>query len=175
MEASAASVFMEPWRRIDTASVDEARALLTTCCGSSRWVDRMLAQRPFASRIGLLTAAREEWKALGPRDWREAFAHHPRIGDRAALRARFPTTYHLSEKEQSGVAGASDPLLDALADANRVYEDRFGYIFIVCASGKDAQEMLGALRHRLTNSPDEELRIATAEQAKITALRLDAL
>jgi 2-oxo-4-hydroxy-4-carboxy-5-ureidoimidazoline decarboxylase len=166
---------MEPWRRIDASRVAEARALLMACCGSSRWVDRMLARRPFGSRVGLLTAAREEWDALQPGDWREAFAHHPRIGDREALRARFPATHHLSETEQAGVAGASDAVRNALADANRAYEEQFGFIFIVCASGKTAEEMLATLHRRMTSHPADELRTAAAEQAKITALRLDAL
>jgi 2-oxo-4-hydroxy-4-carboxy-5-ureidoimidazoline decarboxylase len=135
----------------------------------------MLARRPFGSRIGLLTAAREEWDALEPRDWREAFSHHPKIGDRASLRERFPTTHEHSEKEQAGVSGASDAVLDALADGNRAYEVRFGYIFIVCATGKSAEAMLALLRDRLSNQPDDELLIAAGEQAKITALRLEAL
>ena len=166
---------MEPWRRLDTASAADARTLLTACCGSSRWVDRLLARRPFGSRVGLLTAAREEWNALDPHDWREAFAQHPQIGDRDALRARFPATHHLSDQEQAGVASASEAVLDALADANRAYAERYGFIFIVCASGKSAEEMLAALRQRMTGHPDEELRIAAAEQAQITARRLDAL
>ena len=175
MGASVAFAFMEPWRRLDLASVADARTLLTACCGSSRWVDRMLVRRPFGSRVGLLTAAREEWDALAPHDWREAFAHHPKIGDRESLSARFPATHEMSEHEQAGVAGASETVLDALADGNRAYEDRFGYIFIVCASGKSADAMLAVLRQRLSNDPDDELRIAAAEQATITALRLDAL
>ena len=175
MEGSAASAFMDSWRRLDVASVADARTLLSTCCGSARWIERMLARRPFGSRIGLLTAARDEWDALAPHDWREAFSHHPKIGDRTSLRERFPSTHDLSEKEQAGVAGASEAVLDALADANRAYEERFGYIFIVCAAGKSAEAMLTLLRERLSNDPDDELRIAAGEQAKITALRLDAL
>lgn len=175
MEASAASAFMDSWRWLDVATVADARTLLLACCGSARWVDRMLARRPFGSRIGLLTAAREEWDALQPHDWREAFSHHPKIGDRASLRERFPATHQLSAEEQAGVSGASDAVLDALADGNRAYEDRFGFIFIVCATGKSAESMLALLRERLSNGPEDELRIAAGEQARITALRLDAL
>jgi 2-oxo-4-hydroxy-4-carboxy-5-ureidoimidazoline decarboxylase len=149
--------------------------MLTACCGASRWVERMLARRPFGSADALLTAARDEWFALAEADWREAFAHHPRIGDREALRARFPATAHLSEREQSGVAGAADDVLEALAGANRDYEARFGYIFIVCATGKTAEEMLALLRDRLGNDAADEIRIAAAEQARITALRLQSL
>jgi 2-oxo-4-hydroxy-4-carboxy-5-ureidoimidazoline decarboxylase len=163
---------MEAWQRFNLASPDDARAQLHACCGSARWVERMLSRRPFASRDALLTAAREEWFTLTPDDWREAFRHHPSIGDREALRARFPGTAHLSEREQAGVAGASDAILDALAEANRAYAQKFSYIFIVCATGKSAGEMLALLRARLLNGPDAEIRIAAEEQARITALRL---
>jgi 2-oxo-4-hydroxy-4-carboxy-5-ureidoimidazoline decarboxylase len=163
---------MAAWQRLDSVDESEARRLLTTCCGSRAWVERMLAQRPFGSEERLLTAAREAWFALAPDDWQEAFRHHPKIGDRAALAARFPHTAHLSADEQRGVAGAADDTLDALADANRLYEQRFGYIFIVCATGKTADTMLALLRERLANDPDDEIRVAAEEQSKITELRL---
>ena len=163
---------MDALRRIDAASEADARAFLTTCCGSRRWVERMLARRPFGCDERLQAIAREEWLALAPDDWRDAFSHHPKIGDRAALRVRFPATAHLSDDEQRGVSGASDETLDALADANRAYEEKFGHIFIVCATGKSADEMLAILQERLHNDPATELQIAVEEQAKITALRL---
>jgi 2-oxo-4-hydroxy-4-carboxy-5-ureidoimidazoline decarboxylase len=159
-----------PW--LDRAPANEARAFFTTCCGSTRWVERMLLRRPFGSDEQLFAIARAEWFALTPDDWREAFQHHPKIGDRQALRVRFPTTAALSEAEQGGVAGASDATLDALADGNREYEKKFGYIFIVCATGKSADEMLALLQARLANDPRDELLIAAGEQAKITELRL---
>ena len=163
---------MDTWQRIDEASPPDARAILYAACGSTRWIDRMLALRPFGSRDVLLDAARREWTALTPDDWHEAFSHHPQIGDVESLRARFPATHHLSSTEQAGVAGAADDLLSALAEANRQYRDRFGYIFIVCASGKTAEEMLALLRERLNNAADDEIHIAAEEQARITALRL---
>lgn len=163
---------MERWRRIDTAPEDDARGQLAVCCGATRWVERMLARRPFGSRERALEAAREEWFALSENDWREAFTHHPRIGDVAGLRKRFAATRALSEREQAGVSGAPEELLSALFDANREYEARFGYIFIVCASGKSAAEMLSLLRSRLHNAPDTEIRIAAEEHARICALRL---
>jgi len=179
---------MEPWQRVDIASEDDARRRLSASCGSSTWVERMMQRRPFGSTDALLAAARDEWFALGEDDWREAFRHHPKIGDREALRARsgvpaartlrggvvFPHTAHLSAQEQRGVSGAPDHILDALAEGNRKYEDTFGFIFIVCATGKSAAEMLGLLRARLPNPPDREIRIAASEQAKITELRLSA-
>lgn len=131
-----------------------------------------MARRPYGDDERLFAAAREEWFALAPDDWREAFRHHPAIGDRESLRARFPHTAHLSAAEQRGVRDASDETLDALAEGNRTYEQKFGYIFIVCATGKSAAAMLASLRQRLNNDPSTELRIAAEEQAKITELRL---
>ena len=166
---------MEPWRRIDSATPDEAGQLLGVCCGSTRWVESMIARRPFGSTGRLLAAADEVWRALSPDDWREAFSHHPKIGDRDLRQTRFASTRHLSEREQSGVAGAPDGVVEQLAEANREYEDRFGYIFIVCATGRSAAEMLVLLRSRLDNDPASEIQIASGEQAKITALRLSAI
>ena len=163
---------MEPWRRLNEASADEARALLRSCCGASRWIERMLARRPFRDRGQLLAIAREEWFALDRHDWLDGFADHPKIGDRDGLRTRYVATRHLSAAEQAGVDSASDTLLGALADANRAYELRFGYNFIVCASGKTAQEMLTLLENRLHNDPETEIRVAAEEHAKITELRL---
>jgi len=134
----------------------------------------MLGRRPFNGRRELLSAAREEWFALTPDDWREAFTHHPKIGDRESLRRRFPTTHHLSAREQAGVETAAEDVLDALAEGNRAYEERFGYIFIVYATGKTAEAMLELLRERLRNDPSREIRIAAEEQAKITERRLTA-
>ena len=163
---------MERWRALNEAPDDEARAMLLRACGSSRWVDRMMARRPFANSAKLLFAARNEWFGLTEVDWLEAFSQHPRIGDRASLEARFPQTHDLSEKEQSGIGIAGADVLTALAQANSDYFDRFGFIFIVCATGKSAQEMLALLVSRLLNDRATELRVAAEEQAKITALRL---
>jgi 2-oxo-4-hydroxy-4-carboxy-5-ureidoimidazoline decarboxylase len=159
-------------REINEAPADQARAILSRACGSSRWVDRMLARRPFANDAKLLFAARNEWFGLTEVDWLEAFSHHPRIGDRAALEARFPKTHDLSAKEQAGVGAAGEDVLTALAEGNSAYFDKFGFIFIVCATGKSAEEMLALLRERLPHDRANELRIAAEEQARITALRL---
>ena len=160
---------MEPWQRLDTATARDARRLLDTCCGSTRWVEGMMKHRPFGSQAALIASAQIVWDELSQPDWLEAFAHHPKIGDRAALRAKFAATRHLSEREQSGVDSASDEVLDALAAGNREYEQKFGYIFIVCATGKSAGEMLALLRERLANAPEHEIRVARAEQLKIMA------
>jgi 2-oxo-4-hydroxy-4-carboxy-5-ureidoimidazoline decarboxylase len=166
---------MEPSQRLDLATVDEARQLLTGCCGSTRWVELMLARRPFGNAAALHDAAAYSWNSVSQDDWKEAFSHHPKIGERNLNQSKFAATRHLSEHEQAGVAGASTDVLDQLAEANRAYEARFGYIFIVCASGKTAGEMLALVRARLANEPAEEILIAAGEQAKITARRLDGL
>lgn len=166
---------MEPWHRLDAASPDEARRLLHVCCGSGEWVDRMLARRPFGTQAALVAAARDEWFALSREDWLEAFSHHPKIGDRTSLQARSSETHRRSTEEQAGVDGAAEDVLEALRSGNAAYEKKFGHIFIVCASGKSAVEMLRLLRARLGNDPAVELRIAAAEQAKITEIRLQKL
>lgn len=135
----------------------------------------MIDRRPFHTAERLLEDARRIWFSLDADDWREAFTHHPKIGDRAALQARFAATRHLSATEQSSVASAPDAVLDALERGNRLYEQRFGYIFIVCATGKSAGEMLALLESRLGHPPDVEIRIAAEEQARITALRLQQI
>ena len=132
----------------------------------------MLARRPFASETAAVEAARQEWFRLSPDDWREAFSHHPTIGDQASLHARFPLTHQLSAREQAGVADAGEALLESLAKRNEEYHLKFGYVFIVCATGKRADEMLALLEARLPNEPEIEIRIAAQEQAQITALRL---
>jgi len=157
---------------INTASTDAARQILMRACGSTRWVDRMMQRRPFGNDARLLFAARNEWFGLSEADWLEAFSHHPRVGDRASLAARFPATHDLAAKEQARVGGADADVIAALAEANEAYFNRFGFIFIVCATGKTAEEMLALLRSRLPNERSAELRIAAEEQARITALRL---
>ena len=132
----------------------------------------MIERRPFGSADAVRSAARDEWFALSAEEWREAFAQHPRIGDLDGMRRRFSSTRALSEREQSGVCSADVRVLRTLLEANREYEDRFGWIFIVCAAGKSADEMLGLLRERLRNAPDDEMRIAAEEHAKICDLRL---
>ena len=157
---------------VNAASQEAAREILLRACGSTRWVDRMMQRRPFGNDARLLSAARIEWFGLCESDWLEAFSQHPRIGDRAALESRFPETHDLSAREQSAVGAAQDDVLTQLAEGNQAYVDKFGFIFIVCATGKSAEEMLTLLRERLPHDRASELRIAAEEQAKITALRL---
>jgi allantoicase len=160
------------WRRwglrwLNALGARQAERELLACCGSRAWASAMAASRPFGSAEELAATADKLWERLDPDDWLEAFAAHPRIGERSASA--------WSTREQSGVAGAEAAVLDALAEGNRAYEARFGHVFLVQASGRGAAELLAELRARLGNDPDTELRVAAGEQAKITRLRLDRL
>ena len=155
---------------LNTLSTAEAEAILLACCGSRAWAWEMASRRPYGDTEELLESADHVWWGLAPADWREAFAAHPRIGEKkldGEDRSR-----RWSADEQAGAAGAQAAVLAELAEANRIYEERFGHIFIVCATGKSADEMLGLLQARLANDPQTELRIAAEEQRKITRLRL---
>ncbi len=159
---------------LNAMDASAAAAALMRCCGSRRWADQMTAQRPFQSWAQVHGLAEWTWWRLDERDWREAFTHHPRIGaDPEKLAERFAETARWSGDEQAGMATAGDAVIQALAEGNIAYEERFGYIFIVCASGLSADQMLAKLDQRMPHTPENEIRIAAGEQAKITALRLD--
>lgn len=158
--------------RLNALASEEAKAALTQCCGSSRWAAAMALRRPFATREELFDAADAEWWGLDSSDWLEAFSHHPRIGERptgsggASVWAR---------QEQAGAAGASNATAQRLATLNREYEQRFGHVYLVCATGKTADQMLAILESRLTNDAAAELREAAEQQRQITRLRLERL
>ncbi|MCA1634784.1 MAG: 2-oxo-4-hydroxy-4-carboxy-5-ureidoimidazoline decarboxylase [Acidobacteria bacterium] len=150
----------------------EASAELLKCCGSTRWASAMMEERPFRDTDALEEAADRIWWSLGREDWLEAFRSHPKIGERKAARETGEEARRWAEDEQQGTSGAGRDVLAALAEANRAYEERFGHIFIVCAKGKSAAEMLTLLRARIGNDPETELRVAVEEQRRITQLRL---
>ena len=155
----------------------EAAAALLACCGSRRWAIAMVAARPFADPDAILAKGDAVWAALAPADWLEAFAAHPRIGEGAgragrAGRAGEERAEAWSRGEQAGVEDASRARLAAL---NRDYEARFGYTFIVCATGRSGAEMMAMLERRIGNNPSDELREAAEEQRQITRLRLAKL
>jgi 2-oxo-4-hydroxy-4-carboxy-5-ureidoimidazoline decarboxylase len=154
---------------------EKAVVELLRCCGCAAWASAMARKRPFASKDALLAAADEEWSLAGPTEWLEAFAHHPRIGGKDALRAKFASTVAWAKGEQAGAAAADEATLDGLAKGNEEYEKKNGFIFIVCATGKTANEMLSLLNKRLPNERDQEMRISAAEQSKITKIRLEKL
>jgi OHCU decarboxylase len=160
---------------INAWTADKALASFKRCCGSDRWCDEMESARPFESEATLIATAERIWWGLSEADWLEAFAAHPRIGDVDSIRAGFATTAVCASREQSGALGASEEVLQDLARGNRQYEERFGYIFIVCASGKTAQEMLELLGQRLGNDAEVEIKLAAGEQMKITRIRLERI
>lgn len=160
---------------LNALSVEEAETALLACCGSWAWAQRMAASRPFASEDALFAAADAVWWALNAEDWLEAFRSHPRIGERKAEAGQTAREQGWSRGEQAGMDAAADPTRRAIAEGNRAYEERFGHIYLVCATGRSADELLSILSMRLENEPAEELRIAAGEQAKITRLRLQKL
>ena len=167
--------FQTDLERLNALASREAESEFLKCCGSKRWAEQVSAERPFESLDDLIAKADRVWWSLEPRDWLEAFRSHPKIGEQKAAAATSEQAERWAEAEQSAVSSAAAQTIQALADLNKEYETKFGYIFIVCASGKSSEEMLAMLRTRLENDPDEELRIAAAEQAKITELRLKKL
>lgn len=148
---------------------------LEHCCGARKWWRAMAKELPFRDAVHVRAASEKAFHGMKREDWLEAFRHHPKIGDVDSLRKKFATTAHLASKEQAGVHGASEETLQALAAGNDEYEKKFGYIFIVCATGKTADEMLALLRARLSNDAEAELQIAAAEQIKITYIRLEKI
>ena len=135
----------------------------------------MLTMRPFSGKEELMLSAKIIWQICGEKEWLKAFAQHPKIGDLDSLAMKYAGNKEWSKGEQAGVNTASMEVLQALAKGNKEYEDKFGFIFIVCASGKSAVEMLELLQQRLPNKPNKEIHIAKDEQLKITHLRLEKL
>ena len=160
---------------LNSLPATEAEKELLQCCGSTRWAQRMAEARPFVTLEALLASANELWWSLDRSDWLEAFRSHPKIGEKKPADPVSTQARQWSGQEQAGVAAASQETVDSLATLNRAYEEKFGFIFIICATGKSSVEMLSALRERLEHEPVDELPIAAAEQSKITALRLNKL
>ena len=160
---------------LNSLTEDEAATELLQCCGSKRWAAEMSNQRPFANEEKLLAVANDTWWSLDHSDWLEAFRSHPKIGEKKAADKVSAQSQQWSGQEQSGVANASEEATSSLATLNKAYEQKFGFIFIICATGKSSAEILTALRERLQHEPEAELPIAAAEQCKITALRLKKL
>jgi 2-oxo-4-hydroxy-4-carboxy-5-ureidoimidazoline decarboxylase len=156
-------------------SKDDAVAALMRCCGAKAWAEQVAAGRPYADLASVHRAAEAAWGQATREQILEAFSHHPRVGDVESLRKRFPASGAWSEGEQGGLKGAGSDVLTQLAAGNTAYEARFGFIFLICATGKTAPEMLAALNARLPHAPDAELAVAAAEQGKITRLRLEKL
>ena len=159
----------------DHVNKEEKGKLLYQCCGSTAWVEKMLTIPPVDDLIDLFEDAEEKWYECNEKDWKEAFSNHPKIGDLESLKKKFASTSKWTLTEQAGVNAANEKIIERLARGNKLYEDKFGYIFIICATGKSAEEMLTSLEERLPNDPKDEIKIAAGEQNKITQLRLEKL
>lgn len=159
---------------LNAASREAAARALLACCRSRRWVDALLARRPFSSLEALLTAADAAWSQTGPSDWHEALAGHPRLGESSA-RGDDSQSREWSAREQAGVSAASGAAQSALANVNREYEAQFGHIFLVAAANKSAAQLIEIARHRMNNTADVEIAVAGEELRKIARLRLEKL
>jgi 2-oxo-4-hydroxy-4-carboxy-5-ureidoimidazoline decarboxylase len=163
---------LEELNKLDETS---ARMSLSQCCGAEKWVKAMVASRPFLAREQLFEKANKCFDTLSDSDWLEAYTHHPRIGDVESLREKFASTAAWASKEQGSVSDADEAVILELKNTNDKYFDRYGFIFIVCATGKSASEMLEILNSRMENDNKSEIQIAADEQKKITNLRMEKL
>lgn len=161
--------------RLNALPARNAEAEFLKCCGSTTWAREMAEARPFASQIELEQRAETIWRSLRPEDWLEAFRAHPKIGGKKASTKQSSQAQAWSAQEQAGTHHAGADIKAALAEANRKYELRFGFIYIVCATGKSLAELLANLNARLGNETPTELEIAAEEQCKIMHLRLEKL
>lgn len=158
--------------RWNALPLEQAALEILPCCGSNSWARQMAALRPLADEESLLAASDKTWKSLAETDWMEAFAHHPRIGNATAPTIAPPRSAQWSSDEQRKVAASADNVISALAEGNRVYEQRFNHIFIVCAAAKSADTILDILNRRLRNDEQTELQESAEQQRQITSLRL---
>jgi len=159
-------------RRWNGAAPADAVREIMACCGATTWGEKLVDRRPFLNEASLLAASDEVWLSLPPANWLEAFHSHPRIGEPSAKAPRTIQSASWSRQEQGKVTDADEENKAALAVANRVYEEKFGHIFIVCATGKSAGEILAILHRRMQNEEETELREAAEQQRQITQLRL---
>ena len=160
---------------LNSLTISDANEQFETCCGAANWVEKMNQNRPFQNKEDLYQKAESIWYSLSSKDWLEAFTHHPKIGNIDSLRKKFHNTKSISKDEQSGINDAAESTLKDLAESNQLYQDKFGFIFIICATGKSADEMLALIKIRLNNNANAEMLNAAEEQNKITQLRLEKL
>ena len=161
--------------KLNNLSKENQKIELEKCCGSTKWIQSMIDSAPYSNKGELHENCDRIWAACAEQDYLQAFSHHPQIGDIESLKIKFASTSNWASNEQKGASQASDEILKQLKSGNDAYLEKFGFIFIVCATGKTAKQMLDLLNQRLPNNRNEELLIAAEEQNKITHLRLDKL
>ncbi len=160
---------------LNKLSQAQAQHTFMQCCTSSAWVERLVEARPFANENALKERANALWQSLEETDFLQAFEGHPQIGNVDTLRAKYANTKELAGNEQGLVKGANEEVLETLAQGNVDYLEKFGFIFIVCATGKSAKEMSDLLQARLPNTKEQEFVNAAEEQRKIFQLRIDKM
>jgi len=163
-----ANLVLTEWNKADECT---ARGAMLACCGATRWAAQMVALRPIAGLMEFCQTADRVWSTMQEQDWLEAFACHPRIGERRTTPSAGLSTVW-SQQEQLRANAAVESVLTELAEGNKLYEERFGFTYIVCATGKSAQEMLAILNRRLTAAREDELREAAEQQRQIMQIRL---
>jgi allantoicase len=177
-------IFGEPMRpedhlkgleRINHLQAEDARKALLDCCGSIAWADQMISKRPFVDDAKIFESADKIWTHLDPKEWLRAIRHHPPIGSKSGRSKQSGTGRNWSASEQSAAQKSSPETLSVLAAANNAYQATFGYVFLICATGKDGDEILHSLQQRLANDPETEFRVAVEEMRKIMRLRLEKL
>jgi len=160
---------------INNADTAQLTDLLEHCCCAPKWIESMLSAHPFPTQQALSDALKSSFSSLSEADWLIAFSGHPQIGNLDTLHQKYASTSSVASHEQAGMSTAEKSTLHAMLELNQQYLKQFGFIFIVCASGKSAPEMLELIKARINNSRSKELAIAAGEQAKITQLRLEKL
>ena len=162
------NAILTAWNKADEATAFDA---MIACCGARRWASAMVALRPIGSVLDLSEAADRVWGTMEEADWMEAFVCHPRIGERKAAHAA-ARSVAWSKQEQSSASGTAEQVLAEIAEGNARYEERYGFTYIVCATGKSAEEMLTILKRRLLSDSAAELIEAAEQQRQITQMRL---
>lgn len=157
---------------LNNISVEAAEAFFTQACAAKRWVTKMQEQRPYASESNVRQRAKTNWHDMEQADVLQAFDAHPMIGDISSLREKYASTKAMASNEQDGARQADEATLTALRKLNLAYKEKHGFIFIICASGLDAHTMLEEIAQRIDNPTATEIDIASAEQIKITLLRI---
>ena len=160
--------------KLNNLPLKELYKELGKCCGSSKWIKQMTQQIPFKNEQHIRQCAEECWATCSEIDWLEAFGHHPRIGEKE-IEEKFSSTSGLASSEQSGIAMASKKTISGLVELNDKYFQKFGFIFIIFATGKSAEDMFSELKIRIKNDRKIELKIAAGEQLKIMQLRLEKM
>jgi 2-oxo-4-hydroxy-4-carboxy-5-ureidoimidazoline decarboxylase len=160
---------------INSLDAESAYKAFYQTCACNEFCKLMVETRPYINKEELFNKAKDIFKSLNKDQWLESFEGHPKIGDVNSLKEKFKNTKATASNEQSGINSASDVILNDLTLYNEKYFNKFGYIFIICATGKTALEMLTLLRKRIEHNEEEEIYIASLEQLEITLIRMEKL